>query len=324
MTKKASFFNLSIYNILTREQPFLDQARIRLLFYGLPLIFVALSAIFLSVYFQGQTLLAYTSAMLMVFVAISFKVITYRPKWRLISHFMLSVGTLINVSLIFISLQSITILTIQVVILIIVFSYYMLGQKSGFIYSLLNTVPILVFMTLAYKFNYVIGIKPDRLDQSTVVITLFANFILLIFIHSHFYNAFLKNIEQLNESGEKQVTLNRELELAIEKAEKSTHAKSDFLSTMSHEIRTPLNAVIGMSNLLMMGNPRADQKENLEVLKFSTNNLLAIVNDVLDFSKIEAGKVVFENIRFDLIELMNNICGSQMIKATAPSSTGPQ
>jgi signal transduction histidine kinase len=81
---------------------------------------------------------------------------------------------------------------------------------------------------------------------------------------------------------------------------------------MSHEIRTPLNAVIGMSNLLMMGNPRADQRENLEILKFSANNLLAIVNDVLDFSKIESGKVVFENIRFNLVELMNNICGGQI------------
>jgi CheY-like chemotaxis protein len=43
--------------------------------------------------------------------------------------------------------------------------------------------------------------------------------------------------------------------------------------------------------------------------------LLAIVNDVLDFNKIESGKVVFENIRFNLGELMHNICGGQIIKA---------
>jgi CheY-like chemotaxis protein len=84
---------------------------------------------------------------------------------------------------------------------------------------------------------------------------------------------------------------------------------------MSHEIRTPLNAVIGMSNLLMMNNPRPDQGENLEILKFSANNLLAIVNDVLDFNKIESGKVVFENIRFNMVELMKSICGGQVIKA---------
>src|SRR6185437_655656 len=112
-----------------------------------------------------------------------------------------------------------------------------------------------------------------------------------------------------------QAELNKKLELAIEKAEKSSQVKTEFLSTMSHEIRTPLNAVIGMTNLMLMGNPRADQKENLDVLKFSANNLLAIVNDVLDFNKIESGKVIFENIRFNLVELMHNICGAQILKA---------
>jgi CheY-like chemotaxis protein len=64
-----------------------------------------------------------------------------------------------------------------------------------------------------------------------------------------------------------------------------------------------------------MSNPRHDQKENLEILKFSGANLLAIVNDVLDFNKIESGKVVFENIGFNLTELMQGICGGQKIKA---------
>ncbi|HEX3386505.1 MAG TPA: ATP-binding protein, partial [Mucilaginibacter sp.] len=98
-------------------------------------------------------------------------------------------------------------------------------------------------------------------------------------------------------------------------SEKSAQAKSEFLSIMSHEIRTPLNAVIGMGNLLMMGNPRPDQKDNLEILKFSANNLLALVNDVLDFNKIEAGKVVFENIKFNIPDLMQNVCGGLILKA---------
>jgi CheY-like chemotaxis protein len=70
-----------------------------------------------------------------------------------------------------------------------------------------------------------------------------------------------------------------------------------------------------MSNLMLMGNPRPDQKENLNILKFSANNLLAIINDVLDFNKIEAGKVVFERVQFNLLDLMQNICGGQMLRA---------
>lgn len=90
-------------------------------------------------------------------------------------------------------------------------------------------------------------------------------------------------------------------------AEQGLKAKSEFLSTMSHEIRTPLNAVIGMSHLLLKNGPRADQKEQLDVMLFSANNLLSIVNDILDYNKIEAGKVSFEHIEMDIPAIAGNI-----------------
>jgi CheY-like chemotaxis protein len=90
---------------------------------------------------------------------------------------------------------------------------------------------------------------------------------------------------------------------------------------MSHEIRTPLNAIVGMSNLMIMANPREDQKENLNVLKSSVNNLQSIVNDVLDFNKIEAGKLIFEHSKFSIVDLLQNICGSQRLKAEGKGLT---
>lgn len=89
-------------------------------------------------------------------------------------------------------------------------------------------------------------------------------------------------------------------------AEYAAQVKSDFLSTMSHEIRTPLNAIITISNLLKEGN---DKEENIliESLRFASNNLLLLVNDVLDFSKLESAKVELESKSSNLPKLLKNI-----------------
>lgn len=102
---------------------------------------------------------------------------------------------------------------------------------------------------------------------------------------------------------------------AKEMAEKSSEFKSEFLSIMSHEIRTPMNAVIGTTNLLLSEDPKPEQLEYLNILKFSGENLLGIINDILDYNKIEAGKLELNDVLFDIHLLAQKIRKSFSPKA---------
>ena len=71
---------------------------------------------------------------------------------------------------------------------------------------------------------------------------------------------------------------------------------------MSHEIRTPLNGIVGFTQLLKATETTQEQEEFISIIENSSDNLLAIVNDILDLSKIKANKIELENILFDPME----------------------
>jgi PAS domain S-box-containing protein len=106
-----------------------------------------------------------------------------------------------------------------------------------------------------------------------------------------------------------------ELIAAKEEALQLSRAKDMFISVMSHEIRNPLNAVIGMSHLLLNDNPLPSQTDNLNILKFSAENLMLLINDVLDFTKIETGNIELEKAEVDLRDMVNSISASMQYKA---------
>ncbi len=113
--------------------------------------------------------------------------------------------------------------------------------------------------------------------------------------------------------------INESLRQEIIIANESTRFKQDFLAHMSHEIRTPLTAIGGLIEILEGTSLDPKQRDYLETIKFSSDSLQNIINEVLDFSKIEAGKMKINPVTFQTREifiksekLFHSICKKQL------------
>jgi len=183
--------------------------------------------------------------------------------------------------------------------------------------QLINPFLLVMFGVIGYAFYvYVKAMRNRRLGAGYALMSTGVVFLVLITINLEYFNVvsaqkgilfagyisffFLQSLIL-------SFRFAHALKLAKQQAEQGLKAKNEFLSTMSHEIRTPLNSILGMTHLILRDNPRIEQKDQLNVLLFSANNLLAIVNDILDYNKIEAGKVNFESIEMDLANIVKNI-----------------
>jgi PAS domain S-box-containing protein len=112
-----------------------------------------------------------------------------------------------------------------------------------------------------------------------------------------------------------QKLIQEKLNVALDNADAANRAKSEFLANMSHEIRTPMTAVLGYANLLAEDEQDPEKLGFLRIIRRNGNFLLEIINDILDLSKIEAGKLEIIRQRFEVHDLVFEVCSMMQVRA---------
>ena len=105
------------------------------------------------------------------------------------------------------------------------------------------------------------------------------------------------------------VTLHHQAQIkmaaAKEAAEKAESLKAEFLATFSHEVRTPMNSLSGFLDLLAASELDDIQKDYLQSVKMSCDNLTKLINNTLDLSKLEAGAMFLADQLFDIYQVLS-------------------
>lgn len=99
----------------------------------------------------------------------------------------------------------------------------------------------------------------------------------------------------------------QDLTEARDRAEAANVAKTRFLAMMSHELRTPLNGVLGMAQVLAMGELNARQRSQLGVLQESGESLLGLIERLLTVARLEKGELVTEPSPVDVAALLGTL-----------------
>lgn len=186
---------------------------------------------------------------------------------------------------------------IPIVLLIIIRSHKLMLILSAIIIVLVSIISYNDF----FGFDY--GNKKYYDQDNTnfffyfIVLMIMVYLIVLLTARTNLVQYIIKDLKKKN----------IELEESRSELKKLQINKESFFAIMSHEIRTPLNAIKGISEILKNNKQSEEDQNLLELMDYSSNHLLALVNNILDFTKLNDGVFSLQFTEFNLRKTLTSL-----------------
>ena len=102
----------------------------------------------------------------------------------------------------------------------------------------------------------------------------------------------------------------KRLEAANQKSNNLLKNREQLISMVSHDLRTPLSSIVGYSELLSKQNISEKSKNYLSHIKYSSEYITKLVDELLDYTRIEAGKITIEKVPFNTAEMIDEVANN--------------
>lgn len=167
-----------------------------------------------------------------------------------------------------------------------IFTMILLGTNKGILFSVI--LPVLFLPGILFKEIFP-GVNSNLYFVSSIYVGYFS-MILIIYLFDYVRN-------------KETQTFKEQLEKALHEAEE----KNDFISKLSHQLRTSLNNILLVNNLVNSATLDSSQKDLIDTLQASTNNLVDAVNKTVDVSQTDMIQLKETRISFELSSMLENI-----------------
>ncbi|MDD2550538.1 MAG: response regulator [Bacteroidales bacterium] len=174
-----------------------------------------------------------------------------------------------------------------------------LGLKKGTYYALF--VVLIYIIAMFIPFGFLAEFQNTGLSYQILSIILFAAVLIFVTLHDTI------RTNQIRKKEKEHLDLKNSLKL-----------KEDFIANLSHQIRTPLNNIMVVADILEGISDNEKQKDMIDTIHASTNNLVNVVNSMVEISNIDIKERDSVNINFNLrktisstIKLFSTLSSSQ-------------